>query len=289
MSVNIFHAVILGIVQGITEFLPISSTGHLLLVQKLAGWHFANAYTFDAALHIGTLIALLSYFWRDWIELLRPLTNVITKKPHPASPRFGRNLFWGIIIGCIPAGIAGMLINSKMDAIVDDPSKTLTVMTVIASALVVVGLLMWVADKYGSKRKRKLAQMNFVDWVMIGLAQACALIPGVSRSGATISAGLGRGLERDAAARFSFLLSTPIFIGMTALKLKDILEVSPSELRALAAPLLVGIVTSAVVGYLVIKFLLNYLSKHNVNVFVWYRVVFGALLLAMIAGGVFGR
>ncbi|MEN6372970.1 MAG: undecaprenyl-diphosphatase UppP [Armatimonadota bacterium] len=277
---SVLHAIILGIVQGATEFLPISSTGHLRLIPRLFGWSDAGI-TFDVALHFGTLLAVISYFWRDWIDVLRPVVNTALRKPHAASPRFGRNLFWGIVIGCVPAGIFGLLLNDTIDRIEQTKSLDTQVMLVVASMLIVVGIIMYACDKYGSKKKKKLAQMCFMDWVAIGFAQAAALVPGVSRSGATISAGLARGMDRDSAARFSFLLSTPIILAAALTHAKDIMHggIPHNEVTAFIA----GVVSSAVVGYITIRFLLGYLRKHSVNVFVWYRLALGVFILLFVA------
>lgn len=278
-TIHVYQAIILGIVQGITEFLPVSSTGHLRLIPRLFGWPDAGV-SFDIALHTGTLIALLTYFWRDWIDVLRPVVGTVLGKKPKVSPHFGRNLFWGIVVGCIPAAVAGAILHDTIDRIEGSKSLNHQVMAVVAGALIVVGIILWAADKYGSKKKQKLAQMNFADWIVIGLAQAVALIPGVSRSGATISAGLFRGLSRDAAARFSFLLSTPVFMGAAALKFKDILETGIPQ--AEKAPFAAGMVSSAIVGYLVIRFLLSYLRKHSMNVFVWYRIALGCAIIGLL-------
>ncbi|MEN6521368.1 MAG: undecaprenyl-diphosphatase UppP [Armatimonadota bacterium] len=274
---SVLHAIILGIVQGATEFLPISSTGHLRLIPRLFGWNDAGI-TFDVALHAGTLLAVISYFWRDWIDLLRPL---VLRKPQTANPGLGQNLFWGLVIGCIPAGIFGLLLNDTIDRIEQTKSLDTWVMIVVASMLIVVGCIMYACDKYGSKKKKKLAQMCFMDWVVIGFAQAAALVPGVSRSGATISAGLARGMDRDAAARFSFLLSTPIILAAALVHIPDILHkgIPQDQRMAFAA----GIISSAIVGYIAIRFLLGYLRKHSINVFVWYRLALGVFILSLIA------
>lgn len=269
----------MGAVQGITEFLPVSSTGHLRIIPRLFGWNDAGL-AFDAALHTGTLLALLVYFWRDWIDVLRPVVARLRPGSPPINPRFGHNLFWGIIIGCIPAGIAGILLDDTIDAFEQSPNLNNHVMVVVASALILVGLVLYAADKYGSKEKKKLADMNFVDWVVIGLAQAVALVPGVSRSGATISAGLFRSLDRAAAARFSFLLSTPIFIGVAILHIYKLTEtgMTPEQI----APFTAGLITSAVVGYAAIGFLLGYLRRHGVNLFVWYRLALGIFIFSLV-------
>lgn len=277
--IPIYQAIILGIVQGITEFLPISSTGHLRLIPRLLGWQ-DGGFTFDAALHTGTLLAVLIYFWRDWIEVLKPVARAAMGKHHVASPHFGRNLFWGIVIGCIPAGMAALLLKDTIDRIEHADSLNTVVMAVVSAALILVAFILYAADKHGSKKKKRLAQMNFLDWVIIGVAQAVALVPGVSRSGATISAGLFRGLDRNTAARFSFLLSTPIFLAGALLHILDVAKqgMSPQEI----APSLAGAISSAIVGIIVIRFLLNYLRRHSVNIFVWYRIALGVIVLTLI-------
>jgi undecaprenyl-diphosphatase len=275
---SVFHAIVLGIVQGITEFLPISSTGHLVLIPRLLHWP-EQGLTFDVALHVGTLIALLVYFRRDWADIIMAaFGHPQTKTGESRGPRW---LLWGIIIATIPAAVAGKLWDKKFETMLD--TETSKMMFIVAGAMVVFALVIYAADKIGRKR-RSLGQMNFVDWILIGLAQAVALIPGVSRSGATISAGLFRNLDRDSAARFSFLLSTPIILGAAALKLKDVMKTGlPADERT---PFVAGILTSAVVGYIVIAFLLSYLRRHNLNVVVWYRLAFGVILLALLAAHV---
>jgi len=277
--IPVYQAVILGIVQGITEFLPISSTGHLVLIPRLLHWQDMGL-TFDAALHTGTLLALLSYFWRDWVGIVRSAAAPFRGKQE-ANPALGRNLLWGIVIACIPAGVAGPLVSGTLDKILQTRTLDLKLMAVVASALAIVGMILYAADKYGSKRKRELAQTNLLDWVTIGIAQAAALIPGVSRSGATISAGLFCGLARDTAARFSFLLSTPILLGVAGLGLRKIIKhgLPPGE----AAPFAAGVASSMIVGYLAIKFLLAYLRRRSVNVFVWYRLGLAAVITAVVA------
>lgn len=271
---TLIHAIILGIVQGITEFLPISSTGHLVLIPRLFGWQDMGL-SFDVALHVGTLLALIAFFWRDWIDII--CSGFGRPQSRHGDARAPMWLLWGIIVACIPAAVAGKLWEKKFDAMLTDPSKDHIMMLIIAIAMITVSFLIYAADHYGRKR-RMLAQMNFTDWILIGLAQACALIPGVSRSGATISAGLARDLDRDAAARFSFLLSTPVILGAAAMQAKHILHIPAAERLPFAA----GVISSAIVGYLVIAFLLSYIRKHNLNVFVWYRIAFGLILLALL-------
>jgi undecaprenyl-diphosphatase len=241
------------------------------------GWQDAGL-AFDAALHTGTLLALLVYFWRDWIDLFRP---ILRSKAHVANPHLGRGLLWGIIIGCIPAGIAGFLVNDRLDAIETNPALNTTVMIVVSIALIVAGIVLYLADKYGGTSKRKLSQMTFFDYIAIGFAQAVALVWGVSRSGATISAGRLCSLDRDAAARFSFLLSTPIFMAVAAFHAKDVFEqgIKAGEL----APSIAGIISATIVGLLAIRFLLGYVRRHNLNLFAWYRIALGSIILTLIA------
>jgi len=278
-TIEIYQAIILGIVQGATEFLPISSTGHLRLIPRLFGWNDAGL-AFDVALHAGTLLAVISYFWRDWIDVLRPVMNAALRKPQAANPELGKNLFWGIVIGCIPAGIAGLFLKDAIDRMEQSRSMDTAVMIIVASMLIVVAIIMYACDKYGSKKKR-LAQMGLFDYVFIGIAQAVALIPGVSRSGATISAGLFRGMDRDAAARFSFLLSTPVILVATLVHIPEIMQkgIPQGQMAAFST----GVVSSALVGYFAIKFLLGYLRKHSVNIFVWYRLALGIFILSAVA------
>jgi len=270
----IYQAVILGIVQGITEFLPISSTGHLRLIPRLFAWSDSGT-TFLVALHIGTLAALLAYFYRDWLTLIR-----CAIKPKNDADKMNARLFWGILIGCIPAAAAGLLLDKPIENIEKSKAYDNPIMFTIAAALIVVGILLYLADKL-ARGKRALVETALRDWILIGAAQAAALIPGVSRSGATIAAGIALGLSREASARFSFLLSMPIVLGAGLLKTKDLIEngLPAGE----AAPFAAGLITSAGVGYLAIKFLLSFLQKHGVGVFVWYRILLGLAIIGITA------
>lgn len=251
----IIEAIILGIVQGLTEFIPVSSTGHLIAIPYLFGWP-EHPLWFDCALHMGTLAAVVWYFRRDWLNILRT----------------GRMLV-PIIVASVPAALIGW----KLDDLIE---KTLREWYWVAGALVVIGVVMFVADRVGRK-KRSVEEMNWTDYISIGCAQALALFPGVSRSGITITAGLFRGLDRVAAARFSFLLSTPIIFGAGVMQLKkDVVDaggLKPDQVT----PFIVGIITSAIVGYVAIRFLMNYLQKRSLNAFVIYRIAFAALMVAV--------
>jgi undecaprenyl-diphosphatase len=249
----VFEAIILGIVQGITEFLPVSSTAHLILFPWFLGWGGeVDSLTFDIALHAGTLFALLLCFRRDWIDL-------ITRK---------HRMFGLIILASVPAVIAGFLLNDFVEHTMRKP-------LIISLMLVLIGFVMLIAEK--AYKHKDLEKTDIKDALIIGIAQAVAVIPGVSRSGITISAGLFRGFEREAAARFSFLLSTPVIAGATLLHLnKALLNNGIHDIRIFAA----GIITSFVTGYIAIKFLLRFLKKHPLNLFVYYRFILSAVIIA---------
>lgn len=247
------EALILGIVQGFTEFLPVSSTAHLILFPWFFNWTGeVDTLSFDIALHTGTLIALLACFWRDWIEL-------ITKK---------QKLFGLIVLASIPAGVAGYLLNNFTERALREP-------LIISMMLVAVGFLMLIAEK--ANKYKDMEKIGLKDAIIIGIAQAIAIIPGVSRSGITISAGLFRGLKREASARFSFLLSTPIIAGATMLHFKKLITAQENYNLQLFA---IGLVTSYITGIIAIKFLLNFLKKHPLNVFVYYRFILAVVIIA---------
>lgn len=256
-------AVILGLVQGLGEFLPISSSAHLILTPWFMGWPDPGL-TFDVALHLGTLAAVLAYFGRDWLRLLAAAGR-------PRTPD-GR-LFWLLLLGAIPGGIAGVLLESVAEEALRSP-------LLIAGTLALMGLVLLAADRLG-RRDRDLQAINLTDMLVIGIAQAFAIIPGVSRSGITIAAARARGLERAAAARFSFLLGTPIIAGAALFKLRHLLD-TPG---ALNGPFVAGVVTAAVVGALCIGALLRYLQHAGLGIFVVYRLLLAALVVATVALG----
>lgn len=259
----LFEAIILGIVQGITEFLPISSSAHLILIPWIFGWQgtLIDSLNFDVALHAGTLLSIVAYFWRDWLDLLKKFFTGFRDGTWKTGE--GR-LVWFIVLATIPAGVLGM----KFEHVVEESFRN---PLLVAAALVVISLVMWGADRY-SEKTANLKQMSFGHSLFIGFAQALALVPGVSRSGITIIAGLLKGYTRECAARFSFLLSTPVIAGAAILKLRK-LHLAEGE----ALPFALGAAFSAVVGYLCIKFLLQYLNRHSLNLFVWYRLGLAAV------------
>jgi undecaprenyl-diphosphatase len=246
------ESIILGIVQGFTEFLPVSSTAHLILFPWFFGWkNGIDSLTFDVALHAGTLLALIICFWKDWVEML--LNN-------------GRLLVL-LIAATLPAGIAGILLKDAVETTLRSPF-------VIVFTLVSFGIVMLISERW--KRGKEIKGMTFSDAVIIGVSQAAALIPGVSRSGITISAGLFRGLEREASARFSFLLSTPVIFGAALVEGRKLISSAANyDLNLFMA----GFVASGVTGFIAIKFLLYFLRKHPLNVFVYYRFILAVIII----------
>lgn len=267
-----FQAVVLAIVQAITEFLPISSSGHLILVPRLLGWP-DQGLSFDVATHAGTLLAILVYFWRDVTDLI---VGVLTGKPRSLHVDFSpRPLALGIILGTIPAGIAGLLFQDWIASEARNPM-------LIAGTAIFYGLLLGFADRRGEKYK-DIASLGWSDALLIGIAQALALVPGTSRSGITITAALLLGFTRPAAARFSFLLSIPITAAACSLDAVDLIQgqVDPAQY----IPMALGLAVSAVAGYGVIAGLLAWLRRQPLTIFVVYRVLLGLALLVVFGLG----
>src|SRR3954452_14882940 len=246
----IYQAVILAIVQGLTEFLPVSSSAHLALAPWLLGWP-DQGLAFDVALHFGTLLAILIYFMRDWLQILAQAFG-INYTPDP-DLRLNRSLLWLLVIGTIPVGIAGLALEHTIENTIRNNQ------VVIGGMLVGVGLLMLYAERV-SRLNRGMRTVTLVDALVIGGAQALAVVPGTSRSGITITAGLLRNLDRRSAARFSFLLSTPAIAAAAAKKFYDVHKEGgiPADLRL---PFVVGVIVSGIVGSLVIAMFLRYLRS----------------------------
>jgi undecaprenyl-diphosphatase len=281
----IYQAVILAIVQGLAEFIPVSSSGHLIIVRRLLGWNElspAHELTFDVALHFGTLLSVLFYFRRTWFQIIRAAVGgkVVRFSEStdadvnltPAEAKEERKLLWFLVIATIPGAIAGKLLEHSAEDYFREH------IVLIAVALIAVALLMWLAEDV-NKLERPLTQISLTDSLLIGVAQAFALIPGVSRSGSTITAGLFRNLTREAAVRFSFLLSTPIIAGAALLKAHELhKEGLPAGMHT---PFLVGILVSAIVGYGAISWLIRYLQTNSLKIFVIYRIVAGVVVIAL--------
>jgi len=254
--------IILGIIQGIGEFLPISSSAHLILVPYLFGWE-QSSMAFDIALHFGTLAAVLVIFFKDWWNLFIGAVNKITKK----KDSFDNKMFWYLVLATVPGALIGFL----LDDIVENVFRENIVL--IASALAIMGVLIYLGDKWASKhytKETEFENINLKQALSIGMSQALAIIPGFSRSGTTILTARLMGLSKSAATKFTFLLSVPIIAGAT------ILEVGNLEL---SIETFMGVFIAFVVGILTIKFLLNYIKKHDFSVFAVYRVLFAIIIL----------
>jgi undecaprenyl-diphosphatase len=255
---TILQAIILGLAQGLGEFLPISSSAHLVLIPWLFGWTDPGL-TFDVALHVGTLAAVVLYFWRDWCQLiLKGFTDFRSAK--------GR-LFWYLVVATVPGAIGGFLLEKKAETVFRSP-------VLIAVMLIVMGILLYWADRKSSK-KIEMNKISFGTSIFVGISQVLAIIPGVSRSGITMTTGLLMGLTREGAARFSFLLSTPIIFGAAMVKLPGVL----SDPSAIAVDFAIGMAVSCITGIASIGFLLRYVQTKDFLPFVWYRFIIGAVVI----------
>ncbi len=264
----LYRVIVLAVVQGITEFLPISSTAHLWLVPWLFGWQDPGLM-YDVALHLGTLLAVAVYFARSWIDLLllafgRPQRD----RELSTNPR----LFWFLVAATIPAGVAGLALEHYAESTLRSPR-------VIGSTMIGVALFLWWAERK-SRFEKDLGKVTLADSVAIGAAQALAIVPGTSRSGITIGAALARNLDRPAAARFSFLLATPIIAGAVLKAAWNIHHAGgiPPEMRLAFA---VGVLVSALTGYAAIAFLIRYLQSATLKIFIWYRIICGIIIIAL--------
>ncbi|MBS1840919.1 MAG: undecaprenyl-diphosphatase UppP [Acidobacteria bacterium] len=269
---SLLHAIILALVQAFTEFLPVSSTAHLILFPWLLGWPDPGL-AFDVALHAGTLLAVILYFFKDWLTLI--VCGLGGKYPANAPAEEvsqHRRMFWFMVVGTIPAAILGKLFHHQIE-------DTLRTPVIIGISLIVVGLLMWAADSL-SGLTRKLEQSNWGDAIGIGAAQAVALWPGVSRSGITITTGLFRKFTREAATRFSFLLSAPVIAGAVASEFPKLLKLHKAGgLELPLSTLFISVLVSGIAGYFVIAFFIKFLQTRTLRIFVIYRLLLGLLVL----------
>lgn len=266
---ELIQIVVLALIQGLTEFLPISSSAHLILVPVITGWE-DQGLAFDVAVHLGTLSAVVFYFRKDLMTMSRDWFGSVSGRGMQGDAR----LAWGVLLGTIPVGLAGLLFKDVIE-------QDLRGAGVIAATTIIFGLLLWGVDYLGRKNRSE-HQIGWKDILVIGVAQAIALIPGTSRSGITITAGLMMGLTREAAARFSFLLSIPVIVLAGGLKTLDLIE---SQLSVDWVALLLGILISAISAYLVIHYFLIALNRIGMWPFVVYRIALGIFLLFFI--GVF--
>lgn len=256
---EVLQSLILGIVQGLTELLPISSSGHLNLIPWIFNWEIPAS--FDVALHFGTLLAIVIFFFKDWLKLIEGGYKQVVKK----EKSFEGKMFWYLVAATIPGGAIGFL----LDHFVGDALGKMPL--VIAIALIVMGIILYIVDKKAPS-KTDYEHMTFKQTFLIGFSQALAFIPGVSRSGITMTAGRAMGVDRESTAKYSFLLSTPIVFGATLYKFKDFV---------FNVPFFVGVLASFIVGVVVIKFLLEYLKKGSFKVFAVYRVIFGLFIIVL--------
>jgi undecaprenyl-diphosphatase len=272
----LWQAVILAIVQGLTEFLPVSSSAHLILLPWLSHGHIPDpGLAFDVALHLGTLIAVVLYFLREWVQLI--LCGLGFHYPQRAPEHQvmqNRRLFWYLVAGTIPGALVGFLFEHRIEEYLRDPVP-------IAIAMIAIALLMWYAE-YASRMDRHIEQTSLGDSLIIGTGQALALFPGVSRSGITISCGLFRGMTREAAARFSFLLATPLIAGAAAVEVPKLIKAHRAGALDLPmSTLAISVAVSAIVGYIVIAFFLQYLQTRTLKIFIYYRILFGIVVLLL--------
>jgi undecaprenyl-diphosphatase len=268
----LFQALVMGVVQGLTEFVPISSSGHLIIVPYLAGWTdpFLTSLAFSVMLHIGTIGALLVYFRDDWLRLIPAGLAAIRDRSFRGDE--DRRLAWLLVATTIPAAVVGLLFGDVFETTVRSAE-------LVAVMLVAGGLLMWFADRFGA-RSRAIEDLTFPTAGAIGAAQALALIPGVSRSGVTISAGRLVGMDREPAARFAFLMSMPVTVGAALVESRKLIT-GESGVDVSILPLVVGMLGALIAGLLAIHFMLNFLRRRSLNVFVVYRFVLAAIVLAV--------
>lgn len=264
---NPIQAMILGLVQGATEFVPVSSSGHLVLVPWLLRWP-EPGLAFDTIVHWGTLVAIAAVFWRDfWWLAVAWLRSLRSRSLEEAEARIA----WWIILGTVPGVILGLTLNDPVERLFSAPQ-------VVAILLLITAAILTLSERLG-RRNRDLDEMTWVDALLIGVGQAVAIMPGISRSGATIASGLLRGLKRETAARFSFLLSTPIILGAGLPQLLKLTQAG--DLATQLPALILGFVAAAVSGYLCIRFLLSYLQRHRLYVFAAYCAVAGIVCLGV--------
>lgn len=259
---EIIKAIVLGIVQGIGEFLPISSSAHLILIPYLFGWS-GHSMAFDVALHFGTLLAVLVVFAKDWWELIIGAYNKVTKGKDSLNNR----MFWYLVIATIPGALFGFLLNDTIE------SKIRPMIWLVALLLALMGIFIFLGDKWADKHYRietELKHISLAQAIIIGLSQALAVIPGFSRSGTTILAARLTGLSKTAATKFTFFLSVPIILGATILKIPEL---------TFSIETIIGIIISFLVGLISIKFLLNYVKKNDFSIFAIYRVILAIIIL----------
>ncbi|MGV3723622.1 MAG: undecaprenyl-diphosphatase UppP [Actinomycetota bacterium] len=277
---NVQQSLVLGVIQGLTEFIPISSTAHLILapqVLNVAPPRAAIAHTYDTVIQIGTVLPVLVYFWRDWLKLLSAALRII-RHLGPSDDPDERMVIY-LLLGSIPAGVVGLVAEKYIERLAN-PAEFPPAFLLIGASMIIVGLIMWWAE-LTSRKIRTIENVGPSDSLIVGCAQALALIPGVSRSGSTITAGLLTGMTREAAARFSFLLMTPIMLAATGYKTIKLFRGSEVIEAAEWQGMLLATVVAAITGYAAIAFLLGWLRKRSLGVFAVYRILVGAFSIGL--------
>ncbi|MGI8587017.1 MAG: undecaprenyl-diphosphatase UppP [Chloroflexia bacterium] len=276
------QAIVLGLVQGLSEFIPISSSAHLIIVPWLLGWRDPGI-TFDVALHMGTLVAVLAYFWQDWIRLIGAALRSIAARKWDATT--DSRLAWYIVLATIPGAVAGLLGESKLDEMFHgtDAASRATGIAIIGVVMIALALVLFTAERT-ARHRNSMSELTLGQSLIIGVAQAFAVIPGVSRSGSTITAGLFMNLKREDAARFSFLLGTPVIAGAGLKKLYDIVKTGGLQADTTTA-FAIGLMVAAISGYAAIFFLLRFLQRNSTLPFIVYRVVAGIVLIVLVLAG----
>lgn len=264
---TIIQSVILGVVQGLTELLPISSSAHLFLIPWIFNWEIPES--FDVALHFGTLLAIGIFFFKDWIRLIVGGYKQTIKKEKNSEGR----MFWYIVLATIPGGIIGFILDHFIESYLTKP-------LIIAIALIIMGIILYLVDKH-CKSETEYKNMTLKQTFLIGLSQCLAFIPGVSRSGITMTAGRIMGVKRESVAKYSFMLSGPIVLAATIFKLGDFIEYFAVANITGIISFVIGVLASFIVGIIVIKFLLEYLKKGSFKIFAIYRMVIGVIVIAM--------
>jgi undecaprenyl-diphosphatase len=271
---DIIQAIIMGLVQGLTEFLPVSSSAHLVIVPELMG--VKSSLAFDTLLHLGTLVAVVGYFWKDILAMIKAFLSSLLDifrgnfKENIKEDPFKR-LTWLVVVGTIPAGLMGILFKNQFESLFSS-------VTAVGFFLLITGVILWgsewIAKRNKDKKGKEIKEVSFTNSLVIGIFQGFAIAPGISRSGSTIAAGLFSGLERKLAARYSFLLSIPAILGAALVQAKDIVSFDSS-----LGVLIAGFLSAAIFGYLAVRFMMDYIQKHSLILFAYYCWLVGALTL----------
>jgi undecaprenyl-diphosphatase len=270
MDINIIQAIILGMVQGLTEFLPVSSSAHLVLVPELMG--VESSLAFDTLLHLGTLIAVVSYFWNDVVNMIKAFISSLKDvtqgkfRTELRDDRFKR-LSWLVIVGTIPAALMGILLKDFFESLFSS-------IAAVGVFLLITGFILWGVERM-PRGDKKVKEITFTNSLLVGIAQGCAIAPGISRSGATIATSLFLGFDRELAARFSFLLSIPAILGAALIQAKDLTAGFDLNTGVFVA----GLLSSMIFGYLAIKFLMGYIKQHKLTIFAYYCWIVGLVVL----------